>query len=367
MTGVTVSVENLSVRVGAFALRNLNLSVAAGEILVLLGPNGAGKSVTLETIAGFHQPKSGRILVHGRNIARLPSEDRRVGLVFQNFGLFPHLSVARNVAIGLDARRAAPDAGAGGVPGDVPELLAHFGISHLADRDPRGLSAGEKQRVALARAFANRPDLFLFDEPFSALDARTRDQLREDLDHFVRASGVPAVFVTHDHSDARVLADRIAVIDDGAVIQEGSATEIFHRPINPFVANFVGIENVLPGRIEGRTGEYLRIAIGRSAVQARSAGDERDGQRVTVCIRAEDVSLHSAARPEAGAAPGLNELSARIVGLANLGTLTKVTVDCGFNLVAYVMTRQARELGLAPGAEMRAAIDAGSIHAVPYS
>jgi molybdate/tungstate transport system ATP-binding protein len=354
MSGAEIAVENLCLRFGTFALSDVDLHLAAGEILVLLGPNGAGKSVTLETIAGFHRPDRGRIVIGGRDITGLPPEHRHVGLVFQNFGLFPHLSVARNVAIGTRARASSSR-------DDAPALMAYFDIAHLAARRPRDLSAGERQRVSLARAFANRPDLFLFDEPFSALDARTRDQLRQDLNHFMRAAGVPAIFVTHDHTDARALADRIAIINGGALVQTGTPAEIFDRPVNAFVAEFVGVENILAASSEGRSGDGVRVAIGSHVLYAKTAADIRDGQAVVLCIRAEDIALKRREQLPSS----INHLPARIIAATNLGALTKVIVDCGFELAAYVLSRQVRDAGLAPGGMVLAEVEPASIHVLP--
>lgn len=366
MTRGEIAVEGLSLRLGGFALREVNLAVGTGEILVLLGPNGAGKSVTLETIAGFHRPRAGRVTIGGRDVTRLPPEHRHVGLVFQNFGLFPHLSVARNVAMGLRARRARA-AGDPAATRDVPEWLAYFGIAHLADRNPQALSAGEKQRVSLARAFANRPDLFLFDEPFSALDALTRDQLRQDLGRFLRSSTVPAIFVTHDQSDARALADLVAVMKEGVVVQSGTTEAVFHRPASRFVAEFVGVENVLPGRVEERSSGWLRVAAGpcRFLVEDRAATAGK--AEVALCIRAEEVRLRAVERDRPDPAPGLNRLAARIVAMSNLGALTKVVVDGGIELAAYIMSREIQGSGLVPGAAVEAEIAAAAIHLAAWS
>jgi len=177
-------------------------------------------------------------------VTSLPPERRRVGLVFQNFGLFPHFTVAGNVSLGLHARRRVGRAQA---TRGVGELLAQFGIAHLSDRYPQDLSPGEKQRVALARGLAAQPDLFLFDEPFSALDARTRDALRDELKTFLRQSGAPAIFVSHDQTDAALLADRVAVMNRGEILQIGAVPEVFRKPVNAFVAEFTGMENISRG------------------------------------------------------------------------------------------------------------------------
>jgi ABC-type sugar transport system ATPase subunit len=212
------SVEALTLSLGAFRLKKIDFALTRGETLVILGPNGAGKSVTLEAIAGFHRPESGRVLIGGRDVTALPPERRKVGFVVQNFGLFPHLTVTQNIAV---ARRhgSAVIATKAGSPlsGDPAVLLDYFGIAPLAERAPAALSPGEKQRVALARALAAAPDLFLFDEPFSALDAETHEQLREELRSYLRALAIPAIFVSHDRGDAMTLADKIVVLRDGAI------------------------------------------------------------------------------------------------------------------------------------------------------
>lgn len=361
MSEPAVSVAGLSVRLGAFALHEVSLEVTTGEVLVLLGPNGAGKSVTIETIAGFHRAISGRIAINGREVTRLPPEQRHVGLVFQNFGLFPHLSVARNVAIGR--RLPAPSSrGASRVPlGDPLALMDYFAIAHLAGRKPGALSAGERQRASLARAFATRPDLLLFDEPFSALDAPTREQLREDLDHFVHEAGIPAIFVTHDALDARVLADRLAVIRGGRIEQQGRAADIFARPRNAFVAGFVGIENIVSAAVAATGAAGTSVAVGERVLQARAQGDFAPGRRVVAGIRAEDVVL-SADEPGPGSG---NRLRGRIVGVTNLGPLSRVTLDCGFLLRSCVMTRWVEQSGLAAGAEAWATIDPAAVHVMP--
>jgi molybdate/tungstate transport system ATP-binding protein len=357
-----VAIENLSVRLGAFALRDVSLTVSAGEILVLLGPNGAGKSVTLETIAGFHRPQMGRIVVAGRNITGLPPEHRRIGLVFQNFGLFPHLSVAQNVAIAV-RRTDTPERPSTPVPlGDAAALLSYFAIAHLAHRRPKDLSAGERQRTSLARAFAARPHLLLFDEPFSALDALTRDKLRRDLAAFVRGARIPAIFVTHDPTEARVLADRAAVIANGELLQHGTAADIFERPGTDVVAHLVGCENVLRGEVAITGATRAAVTVGNGTVWARMSGGFERGQRVVVCIRAEDVMLHPVAPVPDEDAGLTNRYRGRIVALTNLGPLTNVALDCGFPLCAYVMTRQLRHAECSIGGDALVEIKPGCVH-----
>ena len=358
MSGTALTVEAASLTLGRFSLRNIDLAVDAGEILVLLGPNGAGKSVCLEMIAGFHRPASGRIVIHGREVTDLAPEQRRVGLVFQNFGLFPHLTVVGNVGLGLRARRRAGHSEAGH---GIAELLAQFGILHLAARYPQDLSPGEKQRVALARALAGRPDLFLFDEPFSALDARTRDGLRDELKAFLRETGVPAIFVSHDQTDAALLADRVAVIDRGEIQQVGTVPGVFRAPANGFVAAFTGMENILPGRLEGKCGDLWRVRVADRVLYA--LGGDPGGNDALLCIRAEEVGLGVLDGADSlGLQGATNRLAGRVTDATSLGVISRVTVDCGFALVAYLTHRDIRGLGLMPGAEVVAEIEASSIH-----
>ncbi|HZS84935.1 MAG TPA: ABC transporter ATP-binding protein [Stellaceae bacterium] len=359
MSARGLALDGVSLRLGSFALRDLRLEIGTGEVLVLLGANGAGKSVCLETIAGFHRPDAGRILIGGRDVTAEPPERRRVGLLLQSFALFPHLSAAENVAVGFrgrnhrEARRAAE------------ALLARFGAEHLARRRPQLLSPGEKQRIALARALASRPELFLFDEPFSALDMETRDALRDELAEFLRRSQIPAIFVTHDHTDALVLADQVAIMERGGIVQSGRAAEVFARPAATGIARFLGVENLLDGRLEQAPDGRLRFAVGGAALEVAPlpASAARAGRPAIACIRAGEVRLgrHRAAPPDAGA----SHLEGRILSQRSLGPLCTVTLDCGFRLVACLMARDARELGLAPGAVVAAQIPSDAVHILP--
>ncbi len=348
MSGDGLEVENISLRLGSFALREVSFAAGPGEILVLLGMNGAGKSVCLEAIAGFHRTAGGRVLISGREVTRLAPEQRRLAFVVQNFGLFPHLTIAENVAIG-------------GVNGfDVGALLARFGIGHLARSRPEHLSPGEKQRAALARAMASHPSAYLFDEPFAALDAATAETLGGELAAFVRRSDAPAVFVTHDRAEAVALADRVAVIEDGMIRQHGPAATVFARPHSVAIARLFGFENLLEGRIAGETAGGFRLAVGSACVEvAKCRVLPAPSRSVTLCIRAETVDLLP---PEAVAAP--NRFAARVLEMRRSGPLLRVSLDCGFTLVAYALPHTARALALAPGRAVDARIDAEAVHLV---
>ncbi len=355
-----VAVEALTLTLGAFRLDGIDFSLSRGEILVVLGPNGAGKSVTLETIAGFHRPDSGRVRIRGRDVTALAPERRKIGFVVQNFGLFPHLTVEENVAIARRNRVVGESALP--LPGDPGALLSHFGVAHLARRLPADLSPGEKQRVALARAIAAAPDLFLFDEPFAALDAQSRGQLRDELQTFLRALTIPAIFVTHDHSDALMLADKIVVLRDGVMLQSGPAAEIFRKPANAVVARFVGVENILDSRIVEVSSGIATVAVGARTLRAPApVQNDAAGNAVRLSIRAEDVTI-SPSSSSGAPIPEHNRLDGKIVGLRALGPLVTVEIDVGFPLKAYLLGPQARAMNLGLGNPVAVAIDINAVH-----
>ncbi|HUC61570.1 MAG TPA: ABC transporter ATP-binding protein [Alphaproteobacteria bacterium] len=360
MSAPILALEKVSLSLGAFALKGIDLALASGEILTLMGPNGAGKSVLLETVAGFHALAAGSIAIGGADMARVPPERRHVGFIFQNFGLFPHMSVAENVAIGL-ARRGR----AGGIASEVGELLERFGLAALADRDPADLSPGEKQRTALARCLATRPALFLLDEPFSAIDARTSDALRAELKAFLIESRIPALFVTHDIRDVAALGDRAAVMRAGALVQIGVPDALFRRPASRFVAEFLGVENLLAARTLGRAGAGHWFEVAGRALHVAEAEDD-PGPAPLLSVRAGDVRILSPS-DVSHARPGLNRLSGIVARLAPDGPLTRVTLDCGFDLVAYALSRSIGELGLDPGAAATVEIDARDVHVIAES
>lgn len=355
-------IDRLAATVGRFRLRGVSLSAGAGEVLVILGPNGAGKSVALETIAGFHRETAGTISIRGREVTGLPPERRNVVLLFQNFGLLPHLSVAENVAFGQRARRMRASADTGG---SVAELLARFGIAHLHARSPTALSPGEKQRVALARALASRPDIFLFDEPFSALDARTREALRDELRDFLRKMAIPAIFVTHDHDEARTLGDQIAIMRDGAIVQSARAAEVFRNPNDAWTATFLGIENVLPARIVGVGGDRVTLRIGEVLlIASATAAGYRSGEEVALCIRAENVELLPTQRTTLPTAL-VNRLTAHILGHSRRGALAQLRLDCGFRLEACVMARELGDSNFAVDGSVEVTIAPDALRIVP--
>ncbi|MCV9994150.1 ABC transporter ATP-binding protein [Paeniglutamicibacter sp. ZC-3] len=270
---------------GKPVLRDISLTVEPGEMLAVLGPSGSGKSTLLRVIAGLHPADSGTIRLNGRDITSLRPEARRIGLVPQDGALFPHLTVAANIAYGIRGPRTRKAAAA---HPRVRELLALVRLEDLADRMPHQLSGGQQQRVALARALAPRPDLVLLDEPFSALDAALRQQVREEVTEVLARSGVATILITHDQAEALSLGAHVALLHDGRVVQTGTPHDIYARPCDRWVAEFVGAANFLTGVPEDAG---VRTVLGLLSMEESYAGNE---PRVHVMVRPEQLQLQDA-------------------------------------------------------------------------
>ena len=249
-----LNLEHISAHYGRVqVLENLSLSVAAGEMVSLLGASGCGKTTTLRLIAGFLEPTAGSIRLGAQDLTRLPAHRRNIGLVFQNYALFPHLSVAENVGFGLKQRGVAVAERAT----RVAAMLERVELTELADRLPGALSGGQRQRVALARALVIEPPLLMFDEPLSNLDAKLRVGMRAEIRQMQRANGTTSVFVTHDQEEAFSISDRVAIMQAGRIMQFDTPETLYQRPANAFVARFVGFENLIPLRVVERAGEVV--------------------------------------------------------------------------------------------------------------
>ncbi|MGH7154491.1 MAG: ABC transporter ATP-binding protein [Acetobacteraceae bacterium] len=299
------------------AVDDVSLSVAPGELIVLLGPSGCGKTTTLRMIAGFLQPDSGDIRLDGRSILPLPPHQREMGIVFQSYALFPHLSVARNISFGLEMRHFP----AGRIAERVGEMLRLTKLEVFAARLPRHLSGGQQQRVALARALAIHPRLLLLDEPLSNLDAALRAEMAREIRLLQRDRGITTIMVTHDQAEAMAVADRLVVMRDGQVQQAGDPRDLYERPATPFVAEFIGGSNLVEGRLDG-----TRLSI--ADVTVRMAGRYQPSERATLAIRPESIRLV----PPGGSAcvEGTVELStylgAVIEHVVRLGAGTRIIV-----------------------------------------
>ena len=284
-----IDLRGVTKRYGAVeAVRDVSLTIGEGEILTLLGPSGSGKTTLLRMIAGFEAPDAGSVWLDGKDVTAAPPYERDVRLVFQSYALFPHLSVAKNVAFGLEMM---------GVPkGErerrVAEAIKLVQIGGLEKRMPHELSGGQRQRVALARALVCRPKVLLLDEPLSALDARLRDAMQVELKKLQQKVGITFVFVTHDQHSALVLSDRIAVVNEGRIEQIGAVSEVYHRPRTAFVASFLGETNLLAAKVTGRSGGRVRAAVSDHVELIANEPPEGDlGAEVTIAVRPEKIHV----------------------------------------------------------------------------
>jgi putative spermidine/putrescine transport system ATP-binding protein len=246
----------------SFAVARLNLSVARGEFLTLLGPSGSGKTTTLNMLAGFERPTRGTITLEGRSVDRLPPYERNIGLVFQNYALFPHMSVTENVAFPLSVRKVAK----ADIGPRVSRALGMVQLDQFADRRPGQLSGGQQQRVALARALVFNPSLVLMDEPLGALDKKLREHMQLEIKQLHSMLGVTIVYVTHDQTEALTMSDRVAVFNNGGIAQLGSPNDLYNAPQNSFVANFIGENNTLAGQV-------VRLSAGLCRVRLQGGGE----------------------------------------------------------------------------------------------
>ena len=335
---VAVEFDGVTKRYGeTAAVDGVRLRVREGEFFTLVGPSGCGKTTTLRLIAGFEAPTSGTVRFAGASVAGVPPEDRDVGVVFQSYALFPHMTVGENVAYGLNF--ADPPEG---VTRDerVAELLELVDLPDAADRDPESLSGGQQQRVAMARALAPGPDVLLLDEPMSALDARLRERLRAQVKRIQSELGITTIYVTHDQEEALAISDRVAVMNDGTPEQVAAPRTVYREPATRFVAEFVGDNNTFAGRavdapaagelavdIDGGD-ETLRVAVGdEEAADATATRSPEIGDRVTFCVRPEHLRVAGGAE-DAAAATG-NALRATVASAEFLGETTRVTLDWG--------------------------------------
>ena len=271
------------------ALHSVNLVIGNGEFLTLLGPSGCGKTTILRMLSGFESPTKGDIFLQGECVNALSSEQRQVNTVFQNYALFPHMSVWDNVAFGLRMQRLPKNE----VNQRVAEVLRRVHLEGMADRMPRQLSGGQQQRVAIARAIVNNPLVLLLDEPFSALDFKLRKQMQFEIKHLQRQLGITFVFVTHDQEEAFAMSDRVVVMNEGSIKQIGSPKEIYEEPENLFVARFVGDINVLEGEVtEVRDGGSLTADIEGISFSLRTRREFTAGDKVKVLLRPEDLKVH---------------------------------------------------------------------------
>ncbi|MBD2102219.1 ABC transporter ATP-binding protein [Leptolyngbya sp. FACHB-261] len=299
-----------------YAARNVTLEVRSGEFFSLLGSSGSGKTTTLRLIGGFEIPDYGRVFIGGEEVTYQPPYRRNVHTVFQNYALFPHLSVAQNIAYPLTlARTSRAD-----IDRRITESLALFRLQGLGDRKPAQLSGGQQQRVALARALINRPKVLLLDEPLSALDAKVREEVRQELRELQRQTNLTFIYVTHDQEEALALSDRIAVMHQGQVEQIGTSQEIYDCPASLFVAQFIGKANLLSGTVLEANHEFTKVEANGLCLLAAPCGHALNpGQNITLMVRPERLQINSAVETE-------NQISGVLENITYVGQLVEYQV-----------------------------------------
>ncbi len=323
-----IKIENLSKDWKEFKINNISLEINKGEYFIFLGPSGSGKTMLLELLAGMWSPDSGKIFMNDTDITMLPPEKRGVGFVYQNYMLFPHKTVFENIAFGLNIRRVDKKE----IQVKVEEMMNLFGITKLSNRLPRTLSGGEQQRTALARALIIHPKVLLMDEPLSALDRITREELIQEFKRIHKTFDVTIIHVTHNFDEALQLADRIAIIKEGTVSQVGDTDDVFRHPKDEFVADFVGTENIIKG--VAREGEDNLTIVDTGKIEIKSS--EKKIGVVHATIRPEDITLSTVKAPTSAR----NVFKGFIKEIYDLGTIIKLTIDIGESLV-LVLTRQS--------------------------
>lgn len=366
-----IETRGLELQLGEFELRDINLTVEEGEYFVILGPTGAGKTVLVECIVGLHTPEAGTIWLDGQDVTRLKPEERHLGYVPQDYALFPHLTVRQNIEFGLRLRRRS----ASEIAARVERLVKLLGIRSLLSRHPLTLSGGEKQRVALARALVVEPRALLLDEPLAAVDEWTRERLCTELRSLQRKTGTTIIHVSHNFEETLAVADRIAIFQNGRVVQVGTPAEIFYHPQSEFVAHFTRTENIFAGQVELQAPDvgWFRPAASEGTPDAGvtlSVSTAIEGPAL-LAIRPEEVRLSTTLpgteepKPSSEKPASSNVLEGRVARLMDKGPLVKVEVAAGLPCVALLSKAEARDLGLAEGQTVYAFLPAEHLHILP--
>jgi len=346
---VRVEIQSIAVRYGTFwAVKEVSLEIEPGEIFFLLGPSGCGKTTLLRAVAGLSRPAMGEVLFNGRPMNTVPVHEKNVGFVFQNYALWPHLTVAENVAYGLTTRGVDKES----QKSRVATALSMLSLSGLEERYPGELSGGQQQRVAVARAVVVEPDVLLMDEPLSNLDARLRAEMRTELKALIRRLGVTTIYVTHDQREALSMADRVAVMRDGAIVQCASPRALYDEPANEFVASFVGETNVFEGEVKRVDDDIVEVKTPFEVLKATKGSLEvAKGDAVHVLVRPEDIAVGAALQ-------GSNIVGGRVTDIAFAGGIEEVFVEVQGAVRVHVMRSLKDAETLELGETVEVAFDA---------
>lgn len=345
-----LSIKNISKTLGEFCLKNVSLDINDGEYMVILGPTGAGKTILLEIIAGIYLPDSGTIELHERDITFLDPKERKVSMVYQDFVLFPHLSVYDNIAFGLKSEKTKSE----DIDTRVHEMTEMLGITHLLARDTIKLSGGEKQRTAIARALIMQPKILLLDEPLSALDGRTRDNLRKELRSLHEKYKTTVIHVTHNFEEVFSLADRVAIMNKGELIQAGVPDEVFSKPNSAFTASFVGVENIFRGTITSGKGSSIITVAG---LKISSSATDIEGA-VYASVRPEEIMISK--KPIDTSAR--NSFVGAVTSITNTGSMVVIEVDVGIPFMTILTKRGFYDIEIAEGDMVYLTFKAAAVH-----
>jgi iron(III) transport system ATP-binding protein len=353
MAKVRVELHDIALAFGKTqVLRDIDLVIEPGEFFALLGPSGSGKSTLLRVIAGFAFPQSGRVLLDGQDIARIPPWERNIGMVFQNYALWPHMTVWQNVAFGLEERKLSRAE----IERRTADALDLVGLRELAARRPSQISGGQQQRIALARTIAIEPKVLLLDEPLSNLDAKLRIHMRTELLALQRKLGVTTIFVTHDQEEALSIADRVAVLDQGVIQQVGTPMELYDSPANRFIATFVGTINMLKGTLEQADGAWVFRSDILGAIRFAAAAAQPGPAEIAIRPHA----IHLAARDAAGNA-GFVWVEGSVAQREFLGEFVRYTVTIGQTELTADQPHHTADPGFAPGDTVRVGINPAQV------
>ncbi len=351
-----IAIRGVTKRFGtAAAVDQVSLEIADGELFTLLGPSGCGKTTLLRLVAGFYRPDAGAVVFGDRVVNDIPPHARNIGMVFQNYALWPHMTVFQNVAYGLKLRGL----GRAALASRVADGLGKVNLVGFESRYPGQLSGGQQQRVALARALVLNPDILLLDEPLSNLDAKIRVQVRAEIRKLQRELGITTVYVTHDQEEALSLSDRVAVMRDGRVLQLGVPRELYERPRTRFVADFVGTNNVIPGTVKGQDGETLFVDTALGPLRARAMGGVTPGQPCVLAIRPENVTV-------GGAVTDGNRVVGRVALASYLGNTLRYDIEAGGATLKADIRDSWHHEPLAAGTEVTLVFPASVTLALPH-
>lgn len=342
-----VTLEDVTKRYGSetLAANSVSLSIADGEFITLVGPSGCGKTTTLRTIAGFTEPTSGRILIDGDDVTEVPTYKRNIGMVFQDFALFPHMTVAENVSYGLKISDGYDDSE---ITDRVDEMLELVELSETRSRMPDELSGGQQQRIALARALAPEPEVLLLDEPLASLDKKLRETMQVELQRIQQQVDITTIFVTHNQEEALSMSDRVAVMNDGQIEQVGAPTEVYKWPETQFVADFVGKSNIFSGTIKDQTDDRIIVDCGEERLSILADDTYQAGTEITVTTRPESVSVRATDRKAADGGESVNSFTGELNTKRYQGGVAEYHIETttGKNLVAMELYSGADELSI---------------------